>query len=228
MIDVSIIIPFYNNWLLTHKRMMEIYSYEPVGRCEIVLINDCSTDTEIDGGVGFWQKSVQKHPIRYYKNQENLGFGKSMNKGVREALGEYVILLSNDVEIYTPFVEETVELLLNNKALVGGELLSTNTGWNVIDNKICPYLNGWYLASKKADWLEIGGFDVEFGKFDAEDIDISLRYLEKGYQLLPLKNARLHHLGGQTIYKLYPDRQEYTKKNIEYLRQKWTGKLGFL
>lgn len=225
----SIIIPFYNNWNLTHERMMDLYRFVPVDSCEIILVNDCSTDPEIDGGVAWWQKKLEYHKVRYVKNKTNLGFGGSMNKGAKIADGEVLVFLSNDVKIFSFFMSEVKQILSFNKALVGGELLDRNTGWNVIDGRVCPYLNGWFLASTKEAWEEVGGFDTEgFGKFDAEDIDISLRFLEKGYNLMQLTQSKLQHMGGQTVYKYFPDRQEYTKKNIEYLKQKWTGKLGFL
>ena len=67
--------PFFNNWHLTHQRMMELYSkvqYEP---CEIILVNDASTDKDVDGGVGFWQKHTNsRHQIRYVINKMNEGF----------------------------------------------------------------------------------------------------------------------------------------------------------
>ena len=31
---------------------------------------------------------------------------------------------------------------------------------------IVPYANGWLLACTRSAWLDIGGFDLAFGKFD--------------------------------------------------------------
>lgn len=226
MLTTSIIIPFYNNWQLTHQRLMELYT-KVSGITEIVLVNDASTDPEIDGGVAFWQKHVQKsYNIRYIKSDENKGFGSSMNLGASKAIGDILILLSNDVEIFNDFVFEITELLYENqKYFIGGEILWQDTGWNVIDGKVMSYANGWLLACMKETWQDIGGFDLKFGKFDGEDLDVSITAVSKGYILKGLSKSRLHHLGGATIWKLYPNRQEYTKKNIEYLRQKWTGKV---
>jgi len=224
---VSIIVPFFNNWSLTHQRMMELYNkvqYEP---CEIILVNDASTDREIDDGVGFWQKfSNSKHLIRYVKNEVNQGFGYAMNRGASIANGEVVVLLSNDVQIFDDFVAEVVTLLQeNDKYFIGGEVLWHDTGWNRIGDTIVPYANGWLLACTKSAWLDIGGFDLNFGRFDAEDIDLSISAVKRGYILKALTKSKLKHIGGATIYKLYPDRQEYTKRNIQYLKEKWEGKL---
>jgi GT2 family glycosyltransferase len=218
--------PFFNNWQLTHQRMMELYNkvqYEP---CEIILVNDASTDREIDDGVGFWQKhSNSKHVIRYIKNELNQGFSFSMNRGASIAHGDVIVLLSNDVQIYDNFVAEIVDLLKENpKYFIGGEVLWHDTGWNKIGNTIFPYANGWLLACTKGAWIDIGGFDLRYGHFDYEDCDISTEAISKGYVLKALSKSKLTHIGGATIYPLYPDRQEYTKRNREKFIEKWSGK----
>jgi GT2 family glycosyltransferase len=222
---VSIVIPFYNEWQLTHQRMMELYTYIETP-CEIILVNDASTEEGIDGGVAWWQKfSGIQHKVRYLKSEENHGFGWSMNAGAEKATGDIIILLSNDVLTFGDFVTEIVTLLEENpKYFIGGEVLIHDTGWNVINNTIIPYANGWLLACTKEAWEDIGGFDLNFGHFDAEDIDISATAVSKGYILKGLR-SKFKHIGGATIYKLYPNRQEFTRKNIEYLKQKWAGRL---
>jgi len=45
----------------------------------------------------------------------------------------------------------------------------------------------------------------------------------KGHPLRALdKSARMRHLGGQTIYSLYPDRMVRTLKNKELFIEKWS------
>ena len=219
--------PFFNNWSLTHQRMMELYNkvqYEP---CEIILVNDASTDREIDDGVGFWQKfSNSKHLIRYVKNEVNQGFGYSMNRGASIANGEVIVLLSNDVQIFDDFVLEITELLSeNSNYFIGGEVLYHDTGWNRIGDTIVPYANGWLLACMKSTWVDIGGFDLMYEKFDYEDLDVSATAVSKGYILKALTKSKLTHTGGATIYPLYPDRQEYTKRNRQKFIEKWSGRI---
>ncbi len=223
---VSIIIPFYNNWTLTHQRMMELNNHVQTP-CEIVLVNDASTEEGIDGGVAWWQKfSGIKHTVRYVKSEENHGFGYSMNLGARKAIGDIVILLSNDVLVFSDFVTEIVTLLQENpRYFIGGEVLIGDTGWNVINNTIIPYANGWLIACTKEAWEDIGGFDLRYGKFDFEDVDISATAIHKGYDLVALTKSKLRHIGGATIYPLYGNRMEITKKNRELFVEKWKDKV---
>jgi len=53
MKSVSVIIPFYNHWEMTHQRLVELYRFVPEP-LEIVLVNDCSTERRC----GWWHKVV--------------------------------------------------------------------------------------------------------------------------------------------------------------------------
>ena len=99
---VSIIIPFLNKWNLTHELLYSLYKYAP-DNCEIVLVNDASTEEDCEAGVSWWQKSegLARHKIRYRKNEKNLGFGGSHNAGARISKGDILIFLSNDVKMFS-------------------------------------------------------------------------------------------------------------------------------
>jgi GT2 family glycosyltransferase len=94
----SIILPYYNHWDLTFARLNDIYKHSPLDRIEVILVNDCSTLPECRFGAGHWQ-SLKIYPTKYIENKENLGFGGSINKGVKGAEGDILIFLSNDVII---------------------------------------------------------------------------------------------------------------------------------
>jgi GT2 family glycosyltransferase len=85
--------------------------------------------------------------------------------------------------------------------------------------KIFPYLEGWFLAFKKEEWSQFGGFDTRYTFADCEDLDISTTYLHNGGKLILLDTEMLH-LGAQT-YKYSLDREAQTKINQEKFRQKW-------
>lgn len=226
---MGIITPFYNRWDLTHRLMMQLYLNMP-DWVEIYLVDDASNEEGILGGIAWWQKQAARHKIYYIKNIENHGFGYSMNKGCKAAINQggcdAVVLLSNDVEVYNDFATPLrTQLEENPTYLIGGELLYNDTGWNVLPNCcVIPYANGWFLGCTAETWQDIGGFDMRYGKFDYEDIDLSLTAMLKGHRIEPIKPpAKLKHLGGQTIYALYSDRMERTRKNQRIFIEKWSG-----
>ena len=228
----SIIIPFYNHWELTHRRLSELYIHIPAGNVDIVLVNDGSTDKEIPGGVAWWQKQIERHTIWYKNRKENGGFGVAMNDGAKVALkhgAELLIFLSNDVIVSGNFFPEVNKIIDNEyKVLIGGEVIRHAAGWNEweIEGKkiILPWANGWFLACTDVIWQSLGGFDPLFSPTDFEDVDLSTTALDLGYNLVALNSVHLRHLGAQTA-GYTPERMERTKLHREIYFKKWQNKL---
>jgi len=218
---ISVVIPFFNNWSLTHLRLMELWKYVYIH--EIILVDDASTDPKIDPAVAWWQKETSI-PLVYIKNKENLGFGGSMNVGIWAATGDIVVLLSNDVVVTGDFGIQ-LRQVITPSVLVGNTLYNWDTGWNTFQmpggKKTFPYLGGYFLAAHKQAFIELGGFDDRYGKFDFEDVDLSTTAIYMGYELLPLNSPYINHLSGQTVRKNYPDRERYTKENVNKFYKKW-------
>jgi len=217
---VSVIIPFYNNWELTHSRLMELYTH--VDPLEIILVNDCSTDNV--GGRKWWESNT-KHNIVCLDNDINLGFGGSMNRGVEESTGNFVILLSNDVIVRGDIVSQTLDKYKKN-SLLGNTLRDYDTGWNVFEylgrKRMFPYIEGYYIACDKHAWEELGGFDPIFAPYDMEDVDLSTSAILNGYNLVALNSQYLSHMSGQTIRKVNPQRETITNMNRQKFYMKWT------
>jgi len=56
-------------------------------------------------------------------------------------------------------------------------------------------------------------------------MDLSVKALSLGYNIVNLRSNKVKHLGGATIYPLYPDRAERTKENREIFINKWKEKI---
>jgi GT2 family glycosyltransferase len=221
---ISIILPFYNHWDLTHQRLMDIHKFlsEDV---EVILVNDASTDTDCDGGVAFWQKADTRQNIRYVKNKKNLGFGGSMNRGAKVADGEILVFLSNDVVITNNFTGQIERIIENEEnALIGGRIVYWSAGWNQFIHNgkefVVPYVEGWLVACTRKVWDNLGGFDLLYGKYAFEDIDLSTTAITLGYKLVGLDSPHLKHIGGQTA-KYTEERMRITEENKEKYIKKW-------
>lgn len=221
---LSIIIPFYDRWELTHSCLGKLYG-AGIRPYEVILVDDASTEADIHKGINWW-KSTNLLQIKYTKNAENMGFGYSMNKGAEYASGDILLLLSNDVSILNkkPIDDLITELTNNDKQLIGQELIAFDSGWNRIHSVIVPYLAGHFLACTKEAWLEIGGFDPIYSPVDYEDIDISVRFLLGGFKLKALNSMFIAHLFGGTIKTKYGDvgRLEITERNRDKFSSKWS------
>lgn len=217
----SICIPAFNNWKLTHSLLFDIYNNFPQD-VEIIVIDDCSTDSEVMLGLNWWQTGMMKDRLRVIQNEKNVGFLRTANFGVSKATGDVVMLISNDVKISDKTIIPKLDEIFSKvevPTLVGNRLLDYDTGWNTIDGKIYPYLEGWFLAFKETAWDEVGGFDTRYTTCDFEDVDLSTEWVSRGGKLVVL-GAEMEHLGAQTI-KYSPEREANTKENQERWRNKW-------
>jgi GT2 family glycosyltransferase len=220
-VKFSIVVPSFNNWRLTHSLLFDIYNNIPQD-VEVIVVDDCSTDTEVMSGLNWWQTGMMKDRLRVIRNEKNVGFLRTANFGVSKATGDVVMLISNDVSIADKTVVTKLEEIFKRAevpTLVGNRLLDYDTGWNTIGSVVHFYLEGWFLSFKKSDWQLWHGFDTRYSTCDFEDVDLSTTVLSKGGKLVLLE-ADMTHLGAQTI-KYSPEREANTKANQERWREKW-------
>jgi len=221
---VSIVIPHKDHWELTHALLFSLFKLENQNIYEILLVDDGSQDSATIGGEQWWMHNgMFTCPVRVIRLDENVGFLRAANKGLKKASGEVIVLLSNDVQIGEPFISKITATLTDNaRRLIGGKLYSHDTGWNKFGDRLFPYLEGWLLAATADGWKDLGYLDERFGISDYEDVDLSTTAISKGYELFPLNIGGIVHMGGQTIG--YNDvRLARTLENQKIFRQKWIG-----
>jgi len=216
---VSIVIPSYNNYALLHQLLMDIYKKCP-DVYEVIVIDDNSSEEGMFEGLQWWIKHTTL-PVSVKRKTVNEGFLITSNKGLKQASGDVVILISTDVRIYKDIVS-TVSKILHAmpKTLVGGTVYENSTGWNEFDGKIFPYVEGYLLATTYEGWRELGYFDEQYVPCDFEDVDLSTTARSLGYVLQKLPDNSVEHIGAQSIG--YSDeRLEITNANKEKFRAKW-------
>jgi hypothetical protein len=76
---------------------------------EIIVIDNNSSDDSIN-------LIQNKYPeVKLIKNTRNLGFSKANNQGIKQASGEYILLLNPDTKIFSNTIDELAQELMNNK-----------------------------------------------------------------------------------------------------------------
>jgi O-antigen biosynthesis protein len=216
---LSVVIPCYNNWNLTHSILYDLYNFNKDGLNDVVIVDDCSTDRMVKDGLLWWMEQKML-PINLIHLNKNVGFLKASNIGVEKSIGDDVLLISNDVSIKRTIVNEVRDKLKNGKCVVGARLIDWDSGWNHFGDRIYKYLEGWLLGFTRESWNELGGFDEQFAPNDYEDMDLSTSALAEGYSLVTLDNDKISHLGGATI-KFSPQREAITLLNQQKFKAKW-------
>ena len=87
----SIIIPVYNPAEYLEKCLTSVMS-QSYKNCEIILIDDGSTDGSGEICQKFKEKDSRIHLIR----QENKGLSAARNRGLEVAQGEYITYIDSD------------------------------------------------------------------------------------------------------------------------------------
>jgi len=217
---LSVVIPCYNHWELTHQLLFDLFKFCINSLDEVIVANDASTDKEVYTGLGFW-KSKMKFPMVTVESDENQGFTLTANMGMKKASGDILVLISNDVRVRTDICKQIRDIIEQDaKVLIGNTLIDFDSGWNTFDGKIYKYLDGSLLACTREVWEDLGGFDKIYSPGDFEDVDISTKAVELGYTLVSTNNDLVWHLAAQTT-GYTPERLERTKRNQKRFAEKW-------
>lgn len=209
-------------------RLGEIFKYlnSPTYDLEVVLVDNGSTDDSLKR-----IKSVYGDRIdTIFQIDKNRGFSGGHNTGLKNTNGDIQICLSNDVIIRGDFVKELLSLFTTgDKLLVGGSIIDWAGGWNEFGNKFVPYTEGWMIAATREGWKDLDYWDERYQPSDCEDIDLSMKALQKNYSLVSFSKqfpGYLQHIGSGTIND--PGRMDRTKINRQKLLDKWKDNLSWI
>jgi GT2 family glycosyltransferase len=184
---------------------------------DVVVVDNASTD-------GTSELLAERFPhVRVIRMDENVGFGRAVNRGVAAAETEAVVLINNDVLCEPGFVERLLEPLEDGVAMAAGILLqhdrpelvdsagieldTTLRSWDSLWNRPVAELAGAAepvgpcggAAAFRVDaFREVGGFDESFFAY-WEDVDLALRLRLAGHTCVRAERARALHKHGQTL-----------------------------
>jgi len=194
-------------------------------------------------------------PMRFLELGENKGFGAANNMAANEARGEYVLFLNNDAFLKPHAVSEMFAAFQTHSdcAAVGpvlrypdetlqeagcsiepdGHPIRHGRGDTNYDLKSLPrfvpvdYVSGACLMMRRADFLEIGGFDPVFSPAYYEDTDLCMRLVTKGKKVYLASRAACYHIENATSHSA--ESAEWTAQQAEKNRiiflERWAQQL---
>lgn len=188
MTDVSVIVCCYNGAPFVTRALESLYRQSlPLDQYEVVLVDDGSTD-----GTGDIIQAFRGNPnFRYLRNEQNKGLVWSCNRGLREAIGSYVIRLDAD-DIFAPTILEEMRVPLSQGItdFVYCDRLEQIAGRNEAQYVRVEEFNLFDLIAigtmmRRHMVIEVGGYRDLFW----EEYDLYLRYLQ-GSQKQPYYIAK--------------------------------------
>ncbi|NGX44892.1 MAG: hypothetical protein K940chlam2_00032 [Chlamydiae bacterium] len=221
----SLIVLTYTRADLVTARIGEltrIFGSDP--NVEIVVFDNGSTNLEVKLALSNVPPSVRVERV-----QDNLGFGGGWNEAVSRSTGDFIHLISDDVRVYGNIVAH-IERNLGNRPMwtgsgtglvVGQTIVGPKAGWNEFAGTTIEYLMGHYLVMAREVWSALEGFDTEtFHPNDYEDMDLSHRARQAGFDLVAIPDLPIEHLVAGTI-GYNPTRYEHTVKMRAAFAKKW-------
>jgi GT2 family glycosyltransferase len=223
--SISVIIPNFNGKkLLAENLSFVMESLEGVSLSEIIIVDDASTDNSIT----FLKNNYPD--IKIIENNKNIGFGPSVNAGLKAAQHELVFLLNNDIKpdknyIATSFKyfddPETFGVMGLIKDELTGEILEgikrplisasglkyKDIRWPGIeactDQVFTLYVCGGSAIVNREKMIKLKGFLDIYHPFYQEDVDLSVRAWITGWKLYFNPKATCYHKHSATIKKYY-------------------------
>lgn len=231
MKNVSIVIPNYNGkdlleeYLSSLRTALEDYP----GDSEIIIVDNGSSDDSI------LFINLNYPEVRVVKNKTNEGFGPAVNKGVRQAKYNIVVLLNNDIKVEKDFIRPLVrhfddpkifavvckslvqlpDRVVNESVTVprfdGGLIFSHQPfvregARDDIENSCTNfYASGGFGTFDRSKFLELGGFNYIYRPFYYEDVDLSYQAWKRGWIILYEPKSVVHHRSHGTTRKVATD-----------------------
>ena len=243
MAKCDVIIPIYNAYDCLSPCIDSVIKNTDLSHDRIILIDDKSPDERV---LPLLEKYSNGKNIILLKNDENLGFVGTVNKGMKYSKND-VLLLNSDTEVSKDWLEKikkcaysekkiaTVTPLSNNATLVSVPVgltrndLPSNMSFDeysdLIDktaynsNQQLPTAHGFCMYIRR-DALNVAGFFDEetFGKGYGEENDFSFRCMDYGYKNVLCDSVIIYHKEKQSFSE---KRQKLVEENSKKLAARY-------
>jgi GT2 family glycosyltransferase len=242
---VSVIIPVYRHLNETWRCLASLAKTQCSAEFEIIVVDDHSMDHSVE-------KLRTIKGIRLVEKQNNEGFVRACNSGLRTARGEFVVFLNNDTVVDPNWLQPLLDsmedpavglvgskLLFPNGRLqeAGGVIFSDGTGWNYGRGqnpnnhsfnyvRDVDYCSGASIMVRKPILDTLKGFDERFAPAYYEDTDLAFSVRKLGYRTIYQPASIVVHFEGVSNgTDLTTGIKKYQKVNHEKFVKKWAAEL---
>jgi len=229
MEKISIVTVTFNNEETISELINSVRNYLKEYYDEFIIVDNMSKDNTRD--LLLKLEKDQGNKIKIILNQENIGYRKAINNGIRLAKNNIVLAINPDSRLLDDSIINCINLLKmdDNTAYCFPRLKGKNGyTYSYYTNEAIPFLEqypkysenklpiecveveipgGAVFAVKKDAFLSVGGFDEEVFMY-GEEYEIGLKLREKGYKIVFCPTALVYHKGGHSVLKSKPDRNK--------------------
>ena len=191
---ISVVVPVYNvevRWLTAALESVWAGTYPDY---ELILVDDASPRPDLVS----YLKTIRQDKTRILFNDKNQGISETSNRGVREAHGEFIVMMDHDdlldrnalYHIARAVSDSQPDLVYSDEDKVDTKGNYKNPfykpDWSPDLLRSQMYL-GHIFAFRKELFLKAGGFRTEFD--GAQDYDLALRMTEMTTRIIHLPHV---------------------------------------
>jgi len=240
--DVSIIMPVHNNVEVTYSALCSLLLAYNNASYEVIVVDDASHDDTV-------RLETLVCGITVLHNEFAQRFVRACNRGAEQAKGKYIVLLNNDVEVTSGWLDELVDAfghfgkvgLAGSKLLypsgqlqdAGGIVWNSGNPWNYGKGqhpndprssyaRQADYLTGAAMMVPTKLWRELGGLSSYLEPMYFEDTDFAFKVREAGYTTWFVPSSVVYHYEGLTSgTDVSAGFKSYQEINRPKFKQRW-------
>lgn len=242
MTTLSIVIVSWNTRDLLAACLASIQRHPPVCAFEVWVVDNASAD---ESAAMIREQFVDAHVI---ENQQNVGFARANNQAIRASTGEFVLLLNSDTEVQPSALSNLVSFMQQHPdaGICGAQLINLD---NTLQKSVQSFptliselvvasglgshpiptaytsprrvdaVVGAALLARRAAIDRVGLLDEAYFMY-TEEVDWCYRFVQAGWNVFVVPDARITHVNGGSSKPIAIDRVLWLSKGrIRFLSQ---------
>jgi GT2 family glycosyltransferase len=222
---IDVIVPVYNQRELTLDCLSSVLGARNEAQFEVVVVDDASTDIELQERLA---RLAQDHKITLLHNSKNLGFTRSVNRGMRLHPDRDVLLLNNDTLVFGDWIDRlhgvaySASRIASVNRLTNSSHISSypfhgvlyNSAFEISDemlDSLASEVNrghvsvvhttvGFCMYIRRVALDDVGLFDEHYFPYAyGEECDFCYRARKIGWRHLVAGNVFVRHFEGQSF-----------------------------
>ncbi len=220
----SIIIAVHNQLEYTKMCLDSLSKCTPRDLYELIIVDNNSSDETLS--------LLAEYEAKTIRNDENIGVTPAWNLGIKEAKGEFIVFIHNDVLLTPGWLENLLEPFSDPEIWCISPRLSRHslprdfshlvTAINCQSGKhFEAYLERSCFALRRDAVERLGAFDENL-KMYYYDFDYQYRLIKAGHPPVQAANVAIHHFESRTAIAIPSFFVEHKPSEWEYLHNKWS------
>lgn len=230
MFSVSVVIPTFNGRDLLLKNLPPLLA--ALGHIdtpsEVIVVDDASSDDSL-------QVLEKQFPnVIVMRNEHNIGFAETINRGIFAASKDIILALNNDVTVELDIFAKVLPRFTDRQIFaITPNIFDPRDNRNQAIYRLQPgicwfvdeclqdipkstaiplfFSSGGSSFYDRQKLLELGGFSTFYAPFYVEDVDLSYQAWKRGWKCLLEPAASVLHPANSTI------RKYHKKKKVKFL-----------